>query len=433
MYQFYDIAPSLKHLVSFLRSAFCPLGQESCVAEVESLLGAHRVDIDFDAVADTIRVSALWDESKGPWTETLSPARHGLTEGSKVGKVEVGVLQFQPGNEADEVSALGLLAVAGEDKESKPTRFEFPSRHHRLPLSHYQLSFSTSFDPPAGLHPNLRLRFGPRSLVSGPRPDCSLYAYLTIPSHLFVDQYQLRSDQTQFLEPRNLRRLVSVSGATDLEAPDWAVSKWGSAALFELAMPDSDVKCTDDHCPGGDHWDVSIPLHVRYLPPSERTNRTAAAAAAWPEHWHSTVSEDFLIHAPLPVPAVFMACAAAPVAPADVVVPFSTNPFDRVNLGYDSHVFSHHSSKPADSDGRSVFFHISPSDAPTNPLSPSLLYASVPVPVLDSSWAGWVRQGTAGVVALGFLVVIGALLKVLLTSPRSEKKKEGTVESKKTQ
>ncbi|KAI1540364.1 PIG-X-domain-containing protein [Pyrenophora tritici-repentis] len=40
-----------------------------------------------------------------------------------------------------------------------------------------------------------------------------------------------------FLASKNIKSLRSLSGATDLEAPDWVVEEWGSAALFQLAVP----------------------------------------------------------------------------------------------------------------------------------------------------------------------------------------------------
>ncbi|KAJ6007690.1 hypothetical protein N7540_011666 [Penicillium herquei] len=105
------------------------------------------------------------------------------------------------------------------------------------------------------------------------------------------------------LASHNLAGLRTHSGETDLEAPDWAVNRWGSTWLFELATPVENEFTTERS-----DWTATIPLHLRYLKPSESGYRSA--------------------HVPWPV--VFWACSAE-----DREVGMGINPFDRTNIGYD--------------------------------------------------------------------------------------------------
>lgn len=187
-----------------------------------------------------------------------------------------------------------------------------------------------------------------------PKESCGLHAYWTLPSAVFIDRHQL-SDPL-FLASQNLKALRSLSGEQDLEAPNWAINAWGSAALLELAHP----------APGAvhDRWSVTIPTHLRYLePPSE-----PALSVPWP--------------------VVFWACQA------DEGLKFSTNPFDRVNLGYDG-LFG----------PKTMFFHIPPA-------SQSEAYELIHVPTLDLTPDGvaLVTTGTIFAVTVGFLWICWKLL-----------------------
>jgi hypothetical protein len=234
--------------------------------------------------------------------------------------------------------------------------FSFPSRHHPLPAASSKLSFAANFQQPTGLHPKLDLTF-PANALTPPQPSCALHAYMTLPSALFVDQYQF-SDKL-FLESQNLVALRALSGEQDLEAPDWVIKSWGSAALFELAHPgvsqSADVST----------WTATIPTHLRYVKPSN-------------------VSSDSTLSIPAPV--VFWACNA------DEGTKFKVNPFDRENLGYDG-LFG----------TKTMFYHVPPAPAMAEAGS------DLKVPVLDSKFAGWVPMATLAVVLAGFTWVIWKL------------------------
>lgn len=191
---------------------------------------------------------------------------------------------------------------------------------------------------------------------------CALHTYLTLPSTIFGDKYQLATTDLLFLQSHNLASLRAVSGETDLEAPDWAVQRWGSTWLFELAPP------TTEETPSPSNWTSTIPLHLRYLRPSESGYRTA--------------------HVPWPV--VFWACTAEDGAKMGV------NPFDRTNLGWDGLFGS-----------RTLFYQL-------HPLSDRLV-EELDVPVLrlkDGEGlfkARNIELGTSVVIALGFFWVLWRL------------------------
>ena len=223
-------------------------------------------------------------------------------------------------------------------------------------------SFSAAFRKPTGLHPTLEILLQSKSLKP-PSESCALHAYLTLPSSIFVDRYQL-SDPL-FLASQNLASLRSLSGETDLEAPDWVIKRWGSASLFELARPDVKSPKTSGH------WNISIPMHLRYLPPTDSKSTTTG-----------------IRETQIPYPAVFWACEA------EDGLKMNVNPFDRVNLGYDG-LFG----------PKTMFYHIPPSESVLGSL-----VAPINVPVLDTAKAGYVEVGTAVAVLLGFAWVCWKLV-----------------------
>ena len=245
---------------------------------------------------------------------------------------------------------------------SGPTLFSFPSRHHHV-SQFTKSTYFASFVSPTGLHPTLRLTFPSSSIT--PRIDtCALHAYLTLPSIVFPDKYQLSAPL--FLASKNLRSIRSISGETDLEAPEWAITKWGSAMLVELAPPSKKALTMESL------WHADIPLHLRYLSPSQsgvaKTN--------------------------LPWPVVFWACTA------DEGSKMSVNPFDRVNMGYDG-LFG----------PKTMFYHLTPSKN-LSAMNDTLVL-SLDVPTLNLEKSTWVESGTMIVVALGLVWILGKLARAV--------------------
>ena len=370
-----------------MHQKICPEKDESCRLRAASIKSADYLDIDYDAISQSLVLSAFWHSPPlaEAWDERIDNSQASI-------KVEVGVLANEKPTEPEELSLAGFLAVVGEDRKPSmysirycnsrlilvdPTLFSFPSRHHLAP-STSGTGYSTAFKEPIGLHPTLRLTL-PSSIVA-PADGCALHTYLTLPSFLFLDKYQISSPN--FLASKNLHSLRFLAGETDLEAPIWAVSRWGSALLLELAPPrsTSGPRSTATVKEPGSSWHADIPLHLRYLPPSQ--NGLAYISVAWP--------------------IVFWAC------PSDEGTKMNTNPFDRINLGYDG-VFG----------PRTMFYHLQPAS------SGKSLLEHIRVPVLDLQGPEmkWVESGTVMTVVLGFLWVCLNLLAVI---PGSLKRKGAT-------
>ena len=218
----------------------------------------------------------------------------------------------------------------------------------------------------------------PRSALDRPpAPDdrtCTLYTYLTLPSAIFGDQYQLATTDPLFLESHNLAGLSAFSGETDLEAPDWVVQRWGSAWLFELATPATDAKGITTE---SSNWTSTIPLHLRYLHPSESGYSSAY----------------------VPWPVVFWACS--PEEDDDAAL--GINPFDRVKLGWDE-MFG----------PRTLFYQLHPNS--------DRLVEELDVPVLQLKEGGGffqtsnIEMTTSVVIVLGFLWVLWRLVRVAWSS-----------------
>lgn len=224
------------------------------------------------------------------------------------------------------------------------------------------------------MHPVLQLSLSESALQS-PGQSCALHTYLTLPSYVFIDRYQLAD--SLFLKSQNLKALRALSGATDLEAPDWVIKEWGSAALFEIASPGP--KSIDRGLT------ASIPLHLRYLPPtSELPYGMRSVSVAWP--------------------IVFWACTAEEASK------FASSPFDRINLGYDGLFGS-----------KTMFYHVPPA-------KDSVGYVNLDVPVMDLRRSSWVETGTVVAIVSGTLWILWKLLQEFLQDSKevsniSKKKK----------
>lgn len=393
-FQYFHPLPRLLHFQTFLARSICGEFKGACVNEAAALSYASYVDVDFDAISHAVTVAAFWRQGIEAEAARTLPRR--WREGDSV---EVGVLQAEEAEEAEELKMGGYLTVIGEEDgpsmpspharehnylsltlQPGPTLFSFPSRHHPLPQSTSNsnstpglLTFSAHFQHPTGLHPKLSLTVPSRQHLSPPKEgSCALHAYLTLPSALFIDRYQLADPL--FLASQNLVKLHSLSGEQDLEAPGWVIQRWGSAALLELAQPPPLTTNADTNtreaagAAAEEHWTVTIPTHLRYVQSSSNS---------------STQTESIDI----PHPHLFWACEA------EDGLKMSVNPFDRVNLGYDG-LFG----------PKTMFYHIPPSPSLSEASLRSGLVETLQVPVLGPEvGGGWgVQMGTLGAVMLGF-------------------------------
>ena len=83
----------------------------------------------------------------------------------------------------------------------------------------------------------------------------------------------------------------------------------------------------------------------------------------------------------------------------------NTNPFDRVNMGYDG-LFG----------PRTMFYHLQPS-------SNGSLVEQLSVPVLDLAGTKWVESGTVGVILLGFTWVCWNMAQILIRNSEWKKRR----------
>ncbi len=345
--QYFQPLESLSGFASYAEGQLCDAADVSCSARVARLTEAVSLDISYDVISHALKVTALWPYQKQP-LKVSSRSQH---------RTEVGILAADTPRtlEPHELGVSGLLAVIGEDSKPSATVFSFPSRHRDAGSV-----AAAQFLEPTGLHPTLQIR-----LASNKPPreheNCQPHAYLTLPRTIFADRYQLADDL--FLASKNLTAVRYSSQPVDLEAPDYVMKLWGSAILLELAAPNSKKP---------QPWTAEIPLHLRYLSPLRGGYRNIE----------------------VPYPTVFWACTA------EEGTKFPTNPFERVNLGYDG-LFG----------PRTVFWHVEP-----RPDHGERLSSTIKVPVLDLDKAQWISVGTSAAILLGFAFVSWKLLSVYLKS-----------------
>ena len=215
----------------------------------------------------------------------------------------------------------------------------------------------------------------PRQALSPPaiasKHACSLHSFITLPSTIFADKYKLSTTDPLFLQSHNLVSLRSIAGETDLEIPDWVTERWGSNLLLELATPRPQQIQENPT----DTWEITIPLHLRYLHPSSSGHRNIS----------------------IPWPIVFWACASE-----EEEAKLDKNPFDRKNLTWDE-LFT----------PRTIFYQLNPS--PTANETPKLV-ENILVPVLqighgpdgDARVKG-IEVGTVLAIFAGFIWVLWKL------------------------
>ncbi|KAI9167406.1 Protein PBN1 [Paramyrothecium foliicola] len=344
-YYYYQQLENLHTFTQSISEQVCEASDSTCHERLQTLHNAASLDISVTSVDGTpqaLELKALWPLSTRQVSVPSAPDR----------RTEVGLLTrgTPPSQRQHEVGLEGALVVLGQQSQLSPTAFAFPARHR---LS--DALFSAEFLSPTGLHPTLQLTL---SSNHAPSQDtqCAPHVYLTLPRTIFADRYQLADDL--FLASKNLTATRYTTAPVDLEAPAYTMKPWGSNVLLELAAPQSDKSTS---------WTAELPLHLRYLEPSE----TGYAELE------------------LPYPVVFWACSTGETG-------WNRNPFDRPELGYDN-LF----------DEDTVFWHVAP-----KPISGGRLTNIITVPVLQSGGSSWIALGTAAVVMLGFTWVLWQLFAI---------------------
>ena len=114
-YQHNEHLSSVEDLVTYIQQKVC-LGNFECIAEVERVRHADYLDFDYDAITQSVLLSAFWVRSPG--TEERWNERIGRRKTSD--RVEVGVFSQEKSTQPEEISLGGYLAVVGKD--SKPSK-----------------------------------------------------------------------------------------------------------------------------------------------------------------------------------------------------------------------------------------------------------------------------------------------------------------------
>ncbi|KAG0637236.1 PIG family protein [Tuber brumale] len=355
-YQFYSPLRSASAFVRYLQNH---LPEKDIVrrSEVHSLESAEYIDVTYDAIAQTLVLSSIHAPNCPKWDGSS------ITNAT-TSDVELGVLGNIAPMEEEGLTLAGFIAELGESDDFEPTMFSFASRHHRL-----ESTFSITTALPPGLHPKLKVSIhDPVKPPPNGGNQCTLNAYFTLPAALFIDKYQLSSDNQQLLDSLSIKRIKAISGETDLEAPVWTREKWGSRVLIEV-----------DTKKGENGVELELPLHLRYLEP-RYGGTTTKVDFAWPS--------------------VFWACGS------ERWKKMAVNPFDRLHLGWED-LFPE----------QVMYYHLSP--APHERSEGA--WSSIDVPVLGLENTQMIKIGTTAVVGLGFLWV---LFKILLAKFGSAQEKK---------
>jgi PIG-X / PBN1 len=400
-WQYHSLLPSLNDLVAYVQRDICSRSDLSCAHTASLMNIADSVDIDYDSISHTLNLNVYWSKPPavfydpiGEWT-TYDAWNIDVDQTARRNRAEVGILTQSAATDAHDIQLSGFLAVVGEDEKPKATLFHFPSRHHILPQQQLrQQQYSVSIAQPQGLHPTLQITFSNTSDLAMPnnRPEnshCALQTYITLPSPVFVDEYAFKSNDPLFAQSHNIQTTHAIAGEVDLEAPDYTLEKWGSIVLLELATPQENITLLRNR-----GWEVSVPLHLRYLPPSP----TGASIAE------------------LPWPIVYWACTA------EEGTKFPVNPFDRVNVGFDGLYGP-----------RTMFYYLEPDTASSHN---GRLVERLKVPVYASNKIDptAVEVGTLVVILAGFLWVVAKLwpgLRKELATVMGRQPAEGVSEKKK--
>lgn len=133
-FQFYapatDASAVLQQLHKYLSGVLCigSKGRE-CERQLAPLERAVYVDVDYDAVAQTLVSNAFWaEDAERPWDETITQRKKDDTN------IEIGILGQQSPMEEESFTMAGFVYTIGESKNLGM----YPPRLHTLP----------SFSPP---------------------------------------------------------------------------------------------------------------------------------------------------------------------------------------------------------------------------------------------------------------------------------------------
>lgn len=122
-FQYHQPVPSLAELISYIQQKTCSASDPTCYARVATLSSADYLDIDYDAISQSLVLSIFRHVSpdSGTWDETLQKVAGSAN-------IEVGVLANEKPTEPEHLSLGGFLTVIGED--TKPRTSPLPRLPH---------------------------------------------------------------------------------------------------------------------------------------------------------------------------------------------------------------------------------------------------------------------------------------------------------------
>ena len=96
--------------MTYVQQKICPKSDKVCAGRAALLRSATYLDVDFDAISQSLVLTAFYSSSPDfdGWTEKISRLDYSA-------KVEVGVLAPESPQQPEELSLGGFLLVLGED------------------------------------------------------------------------------------------------------------------------------------------------------------------------------------------------------------------------------------------------------------------------------------------------------------------------------
>ena len=118
--QYHAPLPSLKDLETYIRQKICPKSDNACNSRTESLRQAAYLDVDYDAISQSLVLTAFYasSETPGGWSERIPKI-------DPAAKLEVGILAPETPRQPEELSLGGFLINVGEDSKASTSLDEY--------------------------------------------------------------------------------------------------------------------------------------------------------------------------------------------------------------------------------------------------------------------------------------------------------------------
>lgn len=118
--QYHEALRDLNNLVVYVKEKLCSKGGTSCQEDALRLAHADHLDVDYDAVSQTLTVSAYFEGAVGVsgekqregWNESISDYAASVP-------TEIGILNIQKATQPEETSLGGFLITLDKDKPSE--------------------------------------------------------------------------------------------------------------------------------------------------------------------------------------------------------------------------------------------------------------------------------------------------------------------------